>query len=174
MEPKVKIDVDEKTGVWETDGLPMIYVPRHFMINVHDAVERALGLAAYKQVLDQAGANAAYFWCKKQVEGGHSDGVQVFEHYLERLTARGWGQFKIEEIAPQSGAATITLKNSVYVLGSAPNAQHPVCYMFEGFFVGGMKYLAEQRGLGFATIECREVQCEAMGFEHCTFELKAN
>ena len=33
--PEVPIDVNASTGVWETDGLPMLYVPRHFFINNH-------------------------------------------------------------------------------------------------------------------------------------------
>ncbi|MHC1551387.1 DUF5943 domain-containing protein [Phyllobacterium sp. K27] len=174
MQPNVKIDVNEATGVWETDGLPMLYIPRHFMINVHDAVEQALGLAAYRDVLKEAGAKAAFYWCKKQADSGKIAGLQVFEHYLERLTVRGWGQFKLDEINPESGTATITLENSVYVLEGAANAQRPVCYMFEGFFIGGAKYLAEHDGLNWSAIECREVQCQAMGFDHCRFELKAN
>ena len=43
MNPQVPIDVDEKTGVWTTDALPMLYVPRHFLVNNHEAVEQALG-----------------------------------------------------------------------------------------------------------------------------------
>lgn len=174
MQPTVEIEVDEVTGVWKTDGLPMLYVPRHFMIDIHNAIEHALGLAAYRKVLDQAGARAAYYWCKKQAEIRGIDGLQVFEHYLERLTARGWGQFRIEEIDPESASATITLKNSIYVLESREKVEHPVCYMFEGFFIGGVQYLIEHQGLNKESIECREVQCEAMGFDHCRFELKAN
>ena len=31
--PQVPINVDPSTGVWTTDNLPMIYMPRHFFIN---------------------------------------------------------------------------------------------------------------------------------------------
>ena len=40
--PEVPIDVDPETGIWRTDGLPMIYLPRHFLVNNHLAVEAAL------------------------------------------------------------------------------------------------------------------------------------
>ena len=43
MKPQVPIEVDESTGVWTTDGLPMLYVPRHFFVNNHTAIEEALG-----------------------------------------------------------------------------------------------------------------------------------
>ena len=36
--PEMPILVDDETGVWSTDGLPMLYVPRHFFINNHVAV----------------------------------------------------------------------------------------------------------------------------------------
>ncbi|MDX3926195.1 MAG: DUF5943 domain-containing protein [Shinella sp.] len=171
MQPTVKIDVSEATGVWETDGLPMVYVPRHFMLNIHNAVEDALGLSAYKSVLYDAGARAAYHWCKTQAENQNLDGVRVFEHYLERLTARGWGQFQIVDIDP-GASATITVKNSIYVLGGRPGPGHPVCYMFEGFFAGGFKYASQHPGSAPGEMDCKEVECEAMGFDRCKFELK--
>jgi hypothetical protein len=40
----VPIEVDERTGVWSVDGMPMILVPRHFFLNNHLAAESALGL----------------------------------------------------------------------------------------------------------------------------------
>ncbi len=41
--PQVPIDVDPETGVWSSDDLPMLFVPRHFLINNHRAMEEALG-----------------------------------------------------------------------------------------------------------------------------------
>ena len=49
--PKLPINVDETTGVWSTDGLPMIYVPQHFFVNNHKAVEEALGEKKYRDIL---------------------------------------------------------------------------------------------------------------------------
>ncbi|SAL58520.1 V4R domain-containing protein [Caballeronia choica] len=46
MQPQLPIDVDPQTGVWTTDALPMLYVPRHFFTNNHIAVEEALGREA--------------------------------------------------------------------------------------------------------------------------------
>ena len=43
MQPQLPINVDPDTGVWTTDALPMLYVPRHFFTNNHVAVEDALG-----------------------------------------------------------------------------------------------------------------------------------
>ncbi|MGF4001748.1 DUF5943 domain-containing protein, partial [Staphylococcus aureus] len=35
MQPQLPINVDPDTGVWTTDALPMLYVPRHFFTNNH-------------------------------------------------------------------------------------------------------------------------------------------
>ncbi|MGH1575025.1 DUF5943 domain-containing protein [Methylobacterium sp. P31] len=173
MKTSVDIDVNAETGVWTTDGLPMLYVPRHFMLNVHDSLEGALGLAPYSAVLHQAGSKSAYFWCKQQAESLGIDGIQAFSHYLDRLSARGWGQFRFEETIFVRGSATVTLRNSIYVLGRSSSAERPVCYMFEGFLSGGMTYLAEQQGWKSGSFECRETQCQALGHEHCVFEIHA-
>ena len=39
MQPQVPIDVEDDTGIWSTDGIPMLYVPRHFFNNNHVAIE---------------------------------------------------------------------------------------------------------------------------------------
>jgi hypothetical protein len=95
MTPQVPIDVDEDTGVWTTDGLPMIYVPRHFFVNNHVEVERVLGRDAYASSLYEAGYRSAHFWCKKEAATHSLRGMAVFEHYLRRLSQRGWGLFSL-------------------------------------------------------------------------------
>lgn len=172
MKPAVEIEVDNETGVWTTDGLPMLYIPRHFMLGIHDSVEQALGRDRYKDLLSQSGAGSAYFWCQQQAAARSLDGVAVFQHYLSRLSDRGWGQFRLDDASFEHGTAAITLVNSIYVLGRKTAAELPVCYMFEGFIVGGLTYLAESRGLGFTSVTCREVQCEAQGHTFCRFEAR--
>src|SRR4051812_34754834 len=66
MRPELPIEVDADTGVWTTDGLPMLYVPRHFFTNNHLAVEAALGRERYAEILYPAGYKSAYFWCEKE------------------------------------------------------------------------------------------------------------
>ncbi len=41
--PEVPINVNQDTGIWSTEGLPMIYMPRHFFVNNHHAVEAEMG-----------------------------------------------------------------------------------------------------------------------------------
>ena len=46
-EPALDIEVDEATGEWRVDGMPMILVPRHFLVNNHVAVEEAIGVETF-------------------------------------------------------------------------------------------------------------------------------
>ena len=48
--PQVDIQVDDATGRWSVDALPMILVPQHFYLNNHYAVEAALGAEKLEQV----------------------------------------------------------------------------------------------------------------------------
>ena len=56
--PELPIEVDDDTGVWTTNNLPMLYVPRHFFLNNHMMVEAAIGREAYAEALEKV-ANLA-------------------------------------------------------------------------------------------------------------------
>lgn len=171
MQPKIQISVDEGTGVWSTDGFPMVYVPRHFMVNIHKAQESAFGREALKAVLDEGGSKSAYYWCEKSAGQSNLGGAEVFAHYLDRLTARGWGIFRIEELDEVAGTATISLENSIYVLETPNGSERPVCYMFEGFFEGGFQYLLDSLGGPSRRARCEETACAAAGAPVCTFKI---
>ena len=122
MKPQVPIEVDESTGVWTTDGLPMLYVPRHFFVNNHTAIEEALGRQKYATLLYDAGYKSAYFWCASEAKTHGLNGLPVFEHYLKRLSQRGWGQFRFHTADAKTGAAEIWLENSLFVLAHAASS----------------------------------------------------
>ena len=198
MKPQVPIEVDEATGVWTTDGLPMLYVPRHFFVNNHTAIEEALGREKYAQLLYDAGYKSAYFWCASEAKTHGLSGLPVFEHYLKRLSQRGWGQFRFASADAKSGAAEIRLENSLFVLagggagspaaaslarpqaaGDMPAAGHvpaagPAggrCYMFAGWFAGAMDWVLETSGLRVKT-HSGELQCGGQGHNHCLFRVR--
>lgn len=175
MQPQIPIDVNQDTGVWTTDGLPMIYVPRHFFINNHLAVEAALGRDRYAEILYQPGHRSAWYWCAQEAKTHGLSGLAVFEHYLKRLSQRGWGQFAFIEADPAAATARIALRHSVFVL-QQPEATGRLCYMFEGWFAGAMDWVChdlnnEARGLPARTV-CRETACAVEGHEHCIFEVR--
>lgn len=172
MNPQLPIDVNAETGVWTTDGLPMLYVPRHFFTNNHIAVENALGRDRYAEILYPAGHRSAYYWCDKEAKTHGLSGLAVFEHYLKRLSQRGWGLFDFMEADPAQGTACISLRNSSFVL-QQPEAKGKLCYMFEGWFAGAMDWVSENINAHTPEkiIKTRsiETQCASEGHDHCVF-----
>ncbi|MEE2980429.1 MAG: DUF5943 domain-containing protein [Pseudomonadota bacterium] len=168
--PLVPIDVDPETGIWRSDDLPMLFVPRHFLINNHRAMEQALGRGAYGRYLHDAGHKSAYHWCEEAAATHSMAGLDVFHHYLTRLSQRGWGQFCALDVDPNAGTGRVRLDNSVFVLEYGPDAEHPVCYMFEGWFAGALAWVAHDRGTG-AKVTAGEASGAAAGGDHCEFEI---
>jgi len=171
MQPAVPIDVDETSGIWRTDGLPMVYLPRHFLVNNHLAVEAALGREAYSAILHQATAKSAVEWCKAQVRGKGLDPEATFRHYFQRLSQRGWGQFSIDElnIADQSGR--IGLRNSIFSLEAGQWSGQRMCYMFEGFITGAFSFLLRHPAAMLGKVKAEEIHCACQGqHDHCRFD----
>lgn len=171
MQPQVPIEVDERTGIWSSDGLPMLYVPRHFFVNNHVEIERALGRDEYGRILYHAGHRSAYTWCDKVAAVHGGDPVAVFRHYLTRLSQRGWGQFHMEQIDPQAASASVLLRHSSMVLGR-PGESGRLCYMFSGWFAGAMDWVCDRQGISLRS-RSEETSCSAEGHEHCTFTVSA-
>ncbi|WP_148253568.1 4-vinyl reductase [Aidingimonas lacisalsi] len=151
MAPELPIEVDSETGVWTTDALPMLYVPRHFFVNNHVAVEEALGVEAYADILYRAGYKSAWHWCEKEAELHGLEGKAVFEHYMKRLSQRGWGTFTTDSIDIAAGSARVRLEHSafVYQLGKVGRK---VDYMFTGWFAGAMDQILAARGSDLRTV----------------------
>ena len=170
--PEVPIDVDPETGIWRTDGLPMVYLPRHFLVNNHIAVEEALGLETYRRILRAATDKSALHWCRAEAKTHGLAPEATFRHYFRRLSQRGWGQFSVDTLDIGARRGGISLRNSVFALENRGKAARPVCYMFEGFMTGALRFLIEND----AQVQplCRETLCAATGeHEACRFEFSA-
>lgn len=113
--PEMPIQVDDETGVWTTDALPMLYVPRHFFVNNHMGIEEVLGADKYAEILYKAGYKSAWHWCEKEAECHGIHGAAVFEHYMKRLSQRGWGLFETQKLDLDTGYAEVKLKHSAFV-----------------------------------------------------------
>ncbi|HCR98373.1 MULTISPECIES: DUF5943 domain-containing protein [Halomonas] len=149
--PELPIDVDSETGIWTTDALPMLYVPRHFFVNNHVAIEEALGAEKYADILYQAGYKSAWHWCEKEAELHGMEGVDVFEHYMKRLSQRGWGIFVTEEIDLNAGTARVRLEHSAFVYQMG-KVDRKIEYMFTGWFAGAMDQILSARGSSLRTV----------------------
>ena len=172
MQPQLPIEVEQSTGIWRTDGLPMIYVPRHFFVNNHVEAEAAIGREVYAQSLYKGGYRSAHFWCEQEAATHGLRGLAVYEHYLKRLSQRGWGLFGFEQVDAASGHARIRLEHSVFVLAQGiagvPVVREKVCYLFAGWFAGAMDWVGQDTGKTWKT-RSEETQCAAQGHRHCVF-----
>jgi hypothetical protein len=173
--PAVPIDVDPQTGIWRTDGLPMIYLPRHFLVNNHVAVEEALGRDAYRDILRAATEKSALHWCRAEAKTHGLAPEATFRHYFKRLSQRGWGQFSVAGLDARAGLCRIALRNSVFTLELGTSSKVPQCYMFEGFVTGAFRFILEAEGVAAERnrVSCTELQCAADPIhEHCILEAR--
>ena len=170
MKPQVPIEVDAATGRWSVDGVPMILVPRHFFLNNHLAIEKALGLRKYSELLFKAGHKSAYVWCEMEAKTHGLKGVEVFHHYMKRLSQRGWARFKVESVDVSTGHARVIVRNSVFVTGHEGKPRK-TCTMFRGWFPGSLEFVAAAAGKKLR-LTSTELQCAAEGrHDHCVFEV---
>jgi predicted hydrocarbon binding protein len=169
--PQLPIEVDTQTGVWTTDNLPMIYMPRHFFINNHKAVEAALGMEAYAPILYDAGYKSAWQWCERESATHGLRGLDVFRHYMRRISQRGWAQFTIEELDAATGACAVRVDHSVFVYEYGRQAHARVCYMFAGWFPGALEWAARDLNREWK-LTSHEAQCACEGHDHCLFVIQ--
>lgn len=168
--PEMPIAVSAESGVWTTDALPMLYVPRHFFVNNHMAIEEELGPERYAEILYKAGYKSAWHWCEKEAECHGLSGDAVFEHYMKRLSQRGWGLFFIENLDIAAGTARVRLDHSAFVYQYG-KVDRMVDYMFTGWFAGALDQIAESQGLSVRTV-ARQTQSGAQtGCDYGLFEV---
>jgi predicted hydrocarbon binding protein len=170
--PQVPIRVDPETGVWTTDGLPMIYLPRHFYVNHHNTYAQALGREAHARLLYEPGYASAWQWCEAEAGKHGLRGTDVFRHYMKRISQRGWGQFTVEALDEATGEGRVRLDHSVYVCHhhGKKTGEH-LCYAFAGWFPGALEWVARDLGKDWK-LTASETQCAAAGkHDHCLFEI---
>jgi predicted hydrocarbon binding protein len=96
-------------------------------------------------------------------------GLAMFEHYLRRLSQRGWGLFSFEQVDHTTGEARIALCHSAFAL-QQPRAKGKLCYMFAGWFSGAMDWVGYDTTSPYKT-QSHEYQCAGEGHDHCVFSV---
>lgn len=166
--PEMPISVDDETGVWTTDALPMLYVPRHFFVNNHMGIEEEIGAERYAAILYKAGYKSAWHWCEKEAELHGFSGEAVFEHYMKRLSQRGWGFFTTESLDLKQGSARVRLDHSAFVYQYG-KVNRKVDYMFTGWFAGAMDQIAQSLGYNVKTHAVQTQSAAEAGCEYGIF-----
>ena len=103
--------------------------------------------------------------------------MDVFHHYMSRLSQRGWGRFDGSGIDPASGCGRVTLRHSCFVYhyqakAGGAKAGRKVCYMCTGWFPGALEWVGRNIGAQWS-LTAREVACAAEGHDRCAFEISA-
>ena len=170
--PQIPIEVDEETGVWSTNGLPMLFMPRHFFINNHLASEKALGRDNYAAQMFAATFRSAWDWCEHEASSTGIKDIATFHHYLRRISQRGWGQFDGGGIDARTGCGQVVLRHSCFALDAQlKGTVAKTCYMFSGWFPGALEWVMNRRPVE-ARFCCEEIQCAAEGHACCIFEVR--
>lgn len=163
----VPVEVDPASGQWSVDGLPMVLVPRHLILNNLGAVEERLGYAASTALFRAPGYRSAQQWCEHQAAKHGLEGEAVVRHYFAHMSRRGWGRFTVEDLDLEHGRATVRLEDSA-LAARAVGPESSACYLFAGWLEGAVDHV---RPPGAAGVRAREVRCRATGAEHCLFTL---
>ena len=167
----VPVRVDPETGEWSVDGIPMILVPRHFIVNNQSAVEGLLGIEATRDLFREPGKRSASERCAREAAHGLSGAATIFYHYMKRLSQRGWAQFSVERLDTAAGYARVRVDHSVFVAERGSQARRKVCYMFEGWLEGAVEYIMTTED-NPQQLKCHELQCATEDANHCLFEVR--
>lgn len=177
MKPSIDISVDPDTGVWSSDGLPMIYAPRHWIVGINKEVEAALGREAFVDLMYRTSYRAAQHWCSQQAEVFGIGGIDLFRRYLVKSSERGLAQFSLLDDRLDAGFITVELRNSCYVLhhrqfAAGSPSEEALCFAFTGSFAGAADWIAKANGMeqGFTGVERR---CAAVtGGDSCLLDIR--
>ena len=172
--PQVDIQVDDLTGRWSVDALPMILVPQHFFLNNHRAIEAVLGPERLAEVLRPAGYRSAYYWCEREAAHHALSGLDVFQHYMRRLIATRMGPIRARMTSTsRTDTPAFACDNSALVDDESRRSGRRVCYMFAAWLVGSLEYAAAATGRA-QSLRAHEACCAADGaHDHCEFEVSA-
>lgn len=169
MSPTLPVEVEvDATGTWSVDGVPMVLVPRHLIVNTLVAAEQAATASTAAAALRDSGRRSAQQWCAHQAERHGLDAVTVVGHYLDQLSRRGWGRFVGEVVDPHGGRVVVAVESSALVVRAEPDAEG-ACWLFAPWIEGALDRARESLGLpGSFTVT--ETRCAARGAPRCVFE----
>jgi predicted hydrocarbon binding protein len=161
----VAVEIDDRTGRWSVDGIPMILAPQHMIVNYLRAAEDVLD-ADGVDALHRAGYRSARTWCTHQRDHLGLDEAAVLRRYLDQLGRRGWGRFTLRSLDLARGTAEIRLEHSS-LADPAAAADHPTCWLFRGWLEGALDVADTGRAEpGYRVVESG---CAGAGAAHCTF-----
>ncbi|WP_290649517.1 DUF5943 domain-containing protein [Aquisalimonas sp.] len=160
---RIPVEIDEASGEWRMDGLPMLLLPREDMARLQGTVAGGPAEAAWQAVARRSAHN----WCATEAQRSGSDPVTVVERYLENLSQRGWGRFELLYCRPDDCGAAVRVYNSPFAL--VPGSEARACRTFVAWLEGAMNWACSDPDyLAIAEERC----CVAGGAEACEFVIR--
>jgi predicted hydrocarbon binding protein len=147
--------------------IPMILTPRWFFVNIQKELEKAGGLKLAKDVYYRAGFESAYKFCQVMRETEGISGREIVQGYLDSMSLRGWGKFKILLLDEEKGKGIFRLYQSAFgeEYGSVGRM---VCHCWPGAMAGAVQEIIDTHGLDLQ-VKGRESKCKAKGDSYCEF-----
>ena len=93
--------------------VPMILTPRWFFVNIQKELEKAGGLKLAKEVYYRAGFESAYKYCQTLRKAEEIEGSHTVQAYLDSMSLRGWGKFKIVLLDEERGKGFFDFTNQL-------------------------------------------------------------
>jgi predicted hydrocarbon binding protein len=165
------LEVDPATGGLVSDGQPMITIPRRYYVYLQMEAERIFGQDGAERLFDAATRRGARVWCENEQKLSGAQPEQVFERYLERISSRGMGRFRITNLSVDAGNASVDCEHSIFVAEYGTDAGRNVCSSFSAALAGAMEFLRGSRGLHIGHVVARETSCRSNGGARCLFEV---
>ncbi|MCK4784242.1 MAG: 4-vinyl reductase [Desulfobacteraceae bacterium] len=147
--------------------VPMILILRWFFVNIQKELEKAGGLKLAKEVYYRAGFESAYKYCQTLRKAEEIEGSHTVQAYLDSMSLRGWGKFKIVLLDEERRKGVFRLYQSAFgeEYGSVGRM---VCHCWPGAMAGAVQEIINTYGFDLR-VKGREVKCRARGEDYCEF-----
>jgi predicted hydrocarbon binding protein len=147
--------------------VPMILTPRWFFVNVQKELEKACGRKVAKEVYYRAGFESAYKFCKTLRQSEGLDGSDTVGVYLDSMSLRGWGKFRIVRLDVGGGIGLFRLERSAFA-DEYGSVGQTVCHCWPGAMAGALQEVIDAYSLD-RVVRGREVRCRGKGEPFCEF-----
>lgn len=136
-ELKSKLELSAE-GRLTLNGLPMILLPRHFFRYIIRDVQKSIGPEALDQMCRKVGYDGAVTFCEAFQKSHNCSSKEALLGYLNEMSLRGWGQFKIKRVDEINGEAEVLLANSALPAEGDLPAGNAI---WEGAVLGALRYV---------------------------------
>ena len=147
--------------------VPMILTPRWFFASIQKEIEKAGGLRLAKEVYYRAGFKSAYKYCRTQRRAKRLIGTETIREYLDSMSIRGWGRFKIIQLNEEKGRGVFRLYHSALAEEYGPKGR-AVCHWVPGAMAGAIQEAIHTQRLPLE-VKGKEQKCKAKGYQYCEF-----